>query len=93
MSNTAIVSRILEVVAAFERGEVGATAIAQSIELHEPALEAIPREVRDKLHRLSVKAIEQNLSTLEAEMLGLCATQDEVNELIHTLEAIRGSSA
>jgi len=93
MSNAAIVSRILEVVAAFERGEVGATAIPQSIELHEPALEAIPREVRDKLHSLSVKAIEQDLSTLEAEMLGLCTTQDAVNELIHTLEVIRGSSA
>jgi len=93
MSNINIVSRILEVVAAFERGEVGATAIAQSIELHEPALETVPREVRDRLHRLSVRAIEQDISPLEAETLGLCATKDAVNELIHTLETIRDSSA
>lgn len=93
MSNFTIASRILEAVAAFERGEVGATAIAQSVELHEPALEAVPRDVRDRLHLLSVKAIEQDLSPLEEEVLGICATKEAVNELKLVLEAIRGAHA
>ena len=93
MSNSNIASRILEAIAAFERGEVSATAIAQSIELHEPALEAVPRDIRDRLHLLSVKAIEQDLSPLEEEVLGICATKEAVNELKMMLEAIRGLHA
>lgn len=92
MSNATIVSRIYEIVAAFERGEVGATAIAESIELHEPALEAITQEIRRSLHKLSVKTIEQDLSSTEESMLNLRASRDAVNELKTVLEAISKSS-
>jgi len=81
MTNERIANRIAEVVAAFERGDVGATAVAESVELHEPALEGISREVRDRLHQLSVEVVKQDLSPLELEMLGLEPTREAVTAL------------
>lgn len=89
MSNITIVNRILEVVAAFDRKEVSAIAIVQSIELHEPALEAVSRNIRDKLHLLSVQALEQDLSPFEEEVLGGCATTNAANELKTILGVIQ----
>jgi hypothetical protein len=88
MSNATIINRISEVVIAFERGELGATAIAQSIELHEPALEMLPRELRDRLHKLSVQVLEQDLSPLEERMLGLRASRQALEELKAVLALI-----
>ena len=62
MSNERIARRITEVVEAFERGELGATAIDQSLELHEPALEGISRSTRDEMHRLAVEIIREDFS-------------------------------
>lgn len=81
MSNATIAARIAEAIAAFERGDAGATFVAESIELHEPALEAVPREVRDNLHRLSVKLIEQDLSPFEEEMLGIPHSREALAKL------------
>jgi hypothetical protein len=88
MSNRAIVNRISEIVAAYERGEVGATAIAEGVELYEPALERVSRSVRDALHKLSVESIKQDLSPLELEMLGLQPTREAVKSLKLLLEQI-----
>lgn len=89
MSNERIAVRIAEVVAAYERGEVGATAVTDSIELHEPALENVPRAVRDELHRLSLDLLRQDVSPLEAEMLGWEQTRRALDELKALLAIIR----
>jgi len=92
MSNTTIVQRIFEVVSAFERGDAGATAIAQSVEIHGPALEAVPRKVRDRLHKLSVMIIEQDVSPLEEKMLGLQASKEACAELKILLQEIASTA-
>ena len=81
MANESIAARIAEVVAAHERGDTGAKAVADSIELYEPALEGIPRAVRDELHRLSVELIREDVTPLEAEMLGWERTRRALDEL------------
>lgn len=88
MTNSRIASRVLEVLAAFERGEVGSTVVAESVELHEPALEGVPRSVRDNLHRLSVQVINEDLSPLEQEQLGIPASRRAVGELKLALQAL-----
>ena len=81
MSNKTIVNRIIEIIVAFEHGQTSASAVAASVELHEPALETIPREVRDKIHALSVKVIMQDVSSVEAEMLGWKSNNEALHEL------------
>lgn len=81
MSNTTIINRILEVIEAFERGETSASAIAACMELHEPALEAIPREARDNMHDLSVQVIMQDITSREEELLGLESSEKALHEL------------
>lgn len=88
MSNKRIANRILEAVAAFERGDVGATAVAGSVELHEPALEGVSRVIRDRLHELSVEMIRQDLSLLEQEMLGVEPIREAAKALKVLLEDI-----
>jgi hypothetical protein len=81
MPNRTIANRIAETIAAFERDELGATAIADSVDLHEPALEGVPRSLRDALHKFSVEAVRQDFSPLELEMLGLQPTREAVESL------------
>jgi hypothetical protein len=88
MSITNIVRRILETLSAYEQGDVAASSIAQSVELHEPAMEAIPREMRDLLHQLSLKIIEEDVSPLEEEDLGLKASREGCEELRTLLQQI-----
>ena len=88
MSNQSIAKRISEVVVAYEREEVSASAVAESIELHKPALEGIPRSLRDALHKLSVELINQDLSPLEQEMLGLAPTREALESLKALLRSI-----
>lgn len=88
MSNSAIAQRILEVVTAFEGGQVSAVAIAQSIELHESALESIPKDIREAMHKLSVKIIQQDVSQFEESLLGLQASREACQELKRLLKSI-----
>lgn len=81
MSNASITVRILESVAAYESGLASAASVAESIELHEPALEAVPREVRDRLHSLSVQVLEQDVSPQEETLLGIKASRQALEEL------------
>ena len=89
MSNASIAKRILEAIKGFEAGKLSASAIAESIELHEPALESVDRRVRDKLHELSVQALEQDLTPFEEETLGLQASRNAVNALKELLASIK----
>jgi hypothetical protein len=89
MSNRSIAARIAEVVAAYERGHVAALAVAESVELHEPAFEALSRSVRDDLHRLSAQIVAQDTSPLESEMLGLQSPRAAVASLKAILEGIQ----
>lgn len=81
MSNKTIINRILEIIEAFEHGQTSASAVAASVELHEPALETIPREARDKMHALSVEVIMQDVSSVEEEMLGWKSRREALHEL------------
>lgn len=89
MSNASVVTRILESVAAYERGEASASSIAKSIELHEPALEALPRVVRDRLNALSVEVIEQDVTPQEEALLGLKPSRKALEELKSVLESLK----
>jgi hypothetical protein len=77
MSNASITSRILEVVAAFEASKCSAYAVNQSIELHAPAFEGIPREQVDALNALGLKLLTNDVSDLEREQLGWADTSGE----------------
>lgn len=81
MTNKAIAQRILDVIDAYESGSTSASAVAESVELHEPALEAITRDVRDSLHNLSVKVIEQDVSSVEEEQLGIRNSKEALKKL------------
>jgi len=70
MSNQSIIARILETIALFEGGATSASAVAASVELHEPALEGVPRAARDRMHALALEVIMQDVSPVEQEMLG-----------------------
>lgn len=88
MSNRTIAKRITEVIAAYERREVGAALVAESVELHEPALEGVSRTLRDTLHTLSVEVIKQDVSPLEREVLGLQPTREALEALKAVLRSI-----
>ncbi len=81
MSNKAIINRILEIIDAFEHGDASALAVAASVELHEPALEAVSRAARDEMHALSVEVIKQDVSPIEEEMLGWESSREALHEL------------
>ena len=89
MSNSVIAHRVLEVLAAFERGEVSASAIAKSLELHEPALEGIPQDVRDQMHSLSVLIIHEDVTPQEQALLGFESSRCAFDELRCVLEAVK----
>jgi len=81
MTNQSIASRVLEAVKRVEAGELPVSAIASSLEMHEPALEGVPRDVRDRLHKLAVDAIRQDVSAREREQLGIEGSRQALMEL------------
>ena len=81
MSNASIASQILKSIATYESGHASASSVAESIELNEPALESIPREVRVKLHRLSILLIEQAVTPQEEAFLGISPNRQALTEL------------
>lgn len=89
MSNRTIINRILEIVDAFEHGVASASAVAASVELHDPALEAVPRAARDKMRALSVEVINQDVSPIEEEMLGWKSSCEALHELRSLLISLR----
>ncbi len=88
MANSSIARRVLEVVSAFERGEVPASAIAASLELHEPALEAVSRDIRDKLHALSLQIIQEDVTPQEQSVLGIEPSTRGCSELRRLLQCL-----
>jgi hypothetical protein len=89
MSNETIAKRILEVIEAYETGKTSASSVAQSVELHEPAMESIPKATRDKLHELSLKIMDQDVSPLEEKILGIRPSRDALMELKILLGQLR----
>lgn len=81
MSNTSIARQILEITDQYANGTAPANAIAASLELHEPALEGVSRDLRDRLYALSVAVIHEDVSPLEAEQLGWVASRRSLLEL------------
>jgi hypothetical protein len=81
MTNQSIASRVLEIVKRVEAGELAVSAIASSLEMHEPALEGVPRDVRHRLHKLSVDAIKQDVSAFEHQHLGIDGSRQALMEL------------
>jgi hypothetical protein len=88
MSNTSIAKRILEIAEQYANGAAPANAIAASLELHEPALEGVSRDVRDRLHALSVAVIREDISPPEAEQLGWVASRNALSELQRILRQL-----
>lgn len=88
MSNASIGQRVLESIAAYEDGRNSAVSVAQSIELHEPALEAVPREFRDRLHALSVQVLEQDVTPQEEALLGIKASRQALEEIKSLLRSL-----
>lgn len=88
MSNASVAKRILESVAAYESGHSIASSVATSIDLHEPAFEAVSRELRDRLHTLSVQVIEQDVTPQEEALLGIKASRQAVQELKSLLSSL-----
>lgn len=78
---------MLEVLDAFDRGEVGAMRVAESVELHAPALEGISRLARDELNRLSALVLKTDYTPDEREFLGL-AEPTAARELRAALEKL-----
>lgn len=88
MSNRSIATRIMEVVAAYEAKQVGASAIARALELHEPAFEALPRTVRDEMHHLSVQIIRDDVTPLEEAQLGFKSDGVAISRLRALLQSV-----
>ncbi len=89
MSNHRIASRIIEVIIAYETGLASASAVAAAIEVHEPALEALPRAIRDDMHRLSMEIIMADLTPLEEDQLGIKSIGEALSKLKTLLQSIR----
>lgn len=88
MSNTSIAARILYVTDRYVTGDAPASAIAESLELHEPALEGVSREVRDKMQALAVAVIHEDVSPLEAAQLGFVHSYEALNDLQRILRSL-----
>ncbi|WP_162995986.1 hypothetical protein [Acidovorax sp. 1608163] len=88
MSNTSIAERVLEIAEKYAAGIVPASAIAASLELHLSALEGISKEVRDRLHALSVLVIAEDVLPHEAEGLGLLPSRNSLSELQRILRQL-----
>jgi hypothetical protein len=84
---------MLEVVLAYERDEVGAGDVVRTVEMHAPALEAVGRDLRDRLRRLADDVRSQDLSPVEEEMLGVRASREAITELKRLVEELAGLSA
>ena len=81
MSNASIVARMLETIAAYERGEASAWSVEESVELHGPALEAVPDEARDRLRSLPVQIMMQDIEAEEEALLGITPSRQALQEL------------
>lgn len=88
MTNASVASRILERIAAYENGRASASSVAESIELHESALESVSRELRDQMHNLSVRVLEQDVTPQEEELLGLKSSRQALQELKSLLKGL-----
>lgn len=88
MSNASIASRLLDVLGQIQRGEVPVSAFAAAVECHASALEGLPREMLDRLSRLSVEAIRGDVSPLEAELMGLSPSDRALREAELLLQAL-----
>lgn len=88
-TNSLFLLDIRNAIIAFENGRGPASAVAQSVERYAPLLEGVSRDVRDRLHALSVLIIAQDVTPVEADMLGLApshAALDELKLLLQTLD-------
>ena len=88
MSNASIAKRLLEVLGRVRRGEADVSAFADGVEVHGPALESLPPETLDRLYRLSVEAICEDVSPLETELLGFTHSDRSLREAEALLQTI-----
>ena len=86
MSNATIARRILEILDAFERGEIGPLRVEECLELHVPALEGLSRQARDEFSHLSGVLVKQNYSSEERELLGVEGESSAARDLRRAVE-------
>ena len=89
VGNASIANRLLDVLGQIQRGEVPVSAFAAAVECHASALEGLPREMLDRLSRLSVEAIRDDVSPLEAELMGLSSSDRALREAELLLQVLR----
>lgn len=88
MPNSTIIERILDILTAYERGEVGLIAVVDAIELHEGALESISAHARYRLRMLCPQMLDEE----ERELLGGATAKEAIEELRLLLQSIKESS-
>ncbi|MBK8016121.1 MAG: hypothetical protein IPK20_04985 [Betaproteobacteria bacterium] len=92
MSNEAIAKRLLEVAEGVLRGTQPSSAFADAVDVHGSAFEGLPRAWLDRLNRLSVQVIEEDVSPLEEQLLGLRNSRASLQEAASMLRALQGSA-
>ena len=89
MSNRSISDRILEAVEAFEVGNLSAFMVNESIEVHSPAFEGVPRILIDKLNEAGHTLLSEDISDFEREGLGWPSrTVENIRNVKEALHAI-----
>lgn len=87
MSNEAIAKRLLEVAEGVLGGSLPSSAFADAVDVHVPAFEGLPRAWLDRLNWLSVQVLEEDVSPLEEDWLGL---QNSRRSLVEATNLLRG---
>jgi hypothetical protein len=88
MSNASIAGRLIEVADAVLGSCEPVSAFARAVELYAPAFEAVPRAWLDRLDALSLKAMDEDVSLLEEELLGLQHSDFSLKEARRMLEQL-----
>lgn len=88
MSNETIAVRLLEVVRGALDGTLPVSAFANAVDAHAPAFEGLSHAWLDRLDALSVKAIEEDVSPVEAEVLSFQHSTESLKEAESMLNAL-----
>ena len=90
MSNKAIAERLLEVAEGVLAGSLPSSAFADAVDVHAAAFEGLPRAWLDRLNRLSVQVLEEDVSPLEEDLLGLQSSRRSLIEAANMLRSLCG---
>lgn len=90
MNNEAIAKRLLEVAEDVLGGSLPSSAFAEAVDVHAPALEGLPRAWLDRLDRLSVQVLNEDVSPHEENLLGLQHSRRSLIEAANMLRSLCG---